>query len=127
MRQNIFQFILTKGSQLLARLISAFKRERPHRPHSALANGAVRGVSIPTPSEMLKQCAAGLYKLLNILLPRHLLFKFCVSPYKMGVFFFQCFDALFDQVKLSPEYRNMLLQNGSALHVAEGGNQPSNN
>ena len=124
MRHHFLQFSTGERGHLPAGLISTFKRKESFvGPHGTSTDRAVRGISIPFASDPLKQRAAFLYKLGQRFMPRHLLHKFCVLPYKAGVFCFQLYEGLIDQINLCAQERNVLLQNSGTLHVAEGGDQ----
>lgn len=72
-----------------------------------------RSFSVPAPRESLEKRAVGLYKFLCIFLPRRLLFKFCVAPYKAGIFCLQLFDLLLEQLKLGAKKSEVLLEHDS--------------
>ena len=69
-----------------------------------------RSFSVPAPRKSLEKRTVGLYKLLRFLLPRRLLLKFCVAPYKVGIFCLQLFDLLLEQLKLGAKKRDVLLE-----------------
>lgn len=88
-----------------------------------MALRTVRRFPIPTVGEALEQRATRLYKLSARLLPHELLGHFCVSFFKIGVFFLQVFEVFLDQEHLRVEQGDMLFKSARALSAAEGSNQ----
>ena len=90
--------------------------------HRSPATRAVRSYRVSVGSAFEKR-ATRLYKLLAFLLPQGLLFKVCVAPYEVGIFFLKFFNVVLEQLELRAEKGDMLLDDGNAFHVTEGRDQ----
>lgn len=86
----------------------------------SLANRTVRSFAVSAAGEAFEKRTTRFYKLSARLLPSSLLLKLCVAPYEIGIFFLKLFDVLLDQLKLSVEKGDVLLESAGTLSVSKG-------
>lgn len=88
--------------------------------HGSVANRAVRTFAVSAAGESFEQRATSLYKFSARLLPSSLLLKLCIAPYEIGIFFLKLFEVFLEQLKLSVEKGDVLLQDdGRTVFVNE--------
>ncbi len=84
-----------------------------------MTNRTVRSFAVSAAGEAFEKRATRFYKLSARLLPSSLLLKLCIAPYEVGIFFLKLFDVLLNQLKLSVEKGDVLLESAGTLSVAE--------
>lgn len=88
-----------------------------------MTNRTVGSFAIPAIGQAFEQRTTSFYKFFARLLPSSMLLKLCVSLYEAGIFFLQLFNVFLEQLKLSVEKCDVLLESTGTLSIPEGCNK----